>query len=113
VPLRAGKPARYRRFEWDAAERRGLTTDAVEVKPHGIVIVDGVYCNRPELAELYDVSVFVDTPEPTRYRRLLARGQNDVEWIDRWMAADRIYDEHDPAGRADLVVSGGSNLTED
>jgi dephospho-CoA kinase len=50
--------------------------------------------------------VFVDTPEATRYRRLLARGQNDVEWIDRWIAADRIYDEHDPAGRADLVVSG-------
>jgi uridine kinase len=52
VPLRARDPARYRRFDWDAAKRHGLTTTVVEVKPHGVVIVEGVYCNRPELSEL-------------------------------------------------------------
>lgn len=110
VPLRNGKTARYRRFDWEAAEPRGLTTEVLEVKPRGVVIIEGVYCNRRELAELYDVSVFVDTPETTRYRRLVARGENDVGWIDRWMAADRSYYDHHPTGHVNLVVSGGANI---
>jgi hypothetical protein len=39
--------------------------DAVEVPPHGLVVVDGPFSTRPQLRGYYDLMVWVDGPTPT------------------------------------------------
>jgi len=103
IPLRAGKIASYRRYDWSTGE----LGDRVTVKPAPVVLIEGVYSSRPELRPLLDLAIFVDAPRDLRMRRMSARGQNASEWIARWMAAEDWYLEHvRPADHADLVVRG-------
>jgi uridine kinase len=103
LPLRAGRAARYRRYDW-TTNRLG---EWVDVAPCAIVLVEGVYSTRPELRALIDVAIFVDTPRAERRRRMKARGQNPQDWIERWMAAEDWYLEHiRPMECADLIVEG-------
>lgn len=56
-PLRAGRVARYRPFDWRAGA--GLAEQVVEVIPTPVIVVDGIYNGRPELRDVVDVSVLV------------------------------------------------------
>ncbi len=103
VALRAGRGARYQPYDWVSGERRGWS----EIAPKPIVLTEGVYSSRPELRDLIDLAIFVETPRATRLARMKARAQNDTRWIERWMAAEDWYLEHiNPAGAANLVVAG-------
>ena len=53
-------------------------------------MLEGVFSASPELADLVDRSVFVDTPEPERLRRLHARVTPE-EWDTDWLAAEQAY----------------------
>jgi uridine kinase len=102
-PLRRGEPGRFQRYDWG----RNALTEWVDVAPRGTVLVEGVYLLRPRLRQLWDLTVFVDVPRHLRAARLHARGENDRGWIERWMAAEDHYEQADnPAGCADLVISG-------
>jgi uridine kinase len=102
-PLRRGEPGRFQRYDWV----RNALADWVDIAPRGLVLAEGVYLLRPELRRLWDLTVFVDVPGRIRAARLHARGENDRGWIERWMAAENHYEQaHNPAGVADLVVSG-------
>jgi uridine kinase len=102
-PLRDGRPGRFRRYDWG----ENALGEWVEVAPHGLVVVEGVYLLRPQLRRAWDLTVFVEAPRGIRGARLQARGQDDAGWIDRWMAAEDFYERVlDPAGLADLVVPG-------
>jgi uridine kinase len=102
-PLRRGETAQFRRYDWSTQAMGGL----VEVRPTGIVLVEGVYLLREYLRPYWDFSVYVDVPRDVRLARLYARGENDAGWIARWAAAEDHYEavEH-PAGAADLIVVG-------
>lgn len=101
-PLSAGRVARYRRYDWDT----GSLGSWVEVKPEGVVVVEGVYSLRPELRPFYDVSLFVATPSAARKLRQHSRPESDA-WKLRWDAAERFYvATHRPDLAAHLVVSG-------
>ncbi|MCK7622186.1 hypothetical protein MUU72_03430 [Streptomyces sp. RS10V-4] len=89
VPLRAGRAARYERYD---PAVNGLRPDRPgRVAPAGTVIVAGVLTARPELAACYDVIVFVDTPGEVCLRRLHARGTDArrLAWIRTWQAVER------------------------
>jgi uridine kinase len=103
IPLRGGKRARYRRYDW--------STDAlaewIEIEPREIVLVEGVFAMRSELRPLLDVAIFIETPREERQRRMLARPQDSAAWMARWMSAEDWYLEHvAPHRHADLVVKG-------
>jgi uridine kinase len=102
-PLRARLGAAFRRFDWE----RGSGLDGtVTVEPSDLILVEGVYSSAPELRDLVDRSVFVDTPEPERLRRLRGRVKPD-EWDDQWLLAERAYfDVVRPPSSFDLIVSG-------
>lgn len=73
----------------------------------GVVIVEGIYTLRPQLVDLLDVTVWVETPEKTRLQRQLARGENSGEQIARWVAAEDHYVAScDPRSVAALHVEG-------
>ena len=101
-PLRRGEPGRYRLYDWIAEKR----TEWVEVRPEGIVLVDGLYSMRPELMGVYDLTVYVDTPPVERSARRAQRPDNPV-WVERWAIGFDWYIDHMRVKeRADVVVSG-------
>lgn len=104
-PLRAGRRAAFRRFDW----RRGAGLDGlVWVAPSGVILLEGVFSAAPELSDLVDRSVFVDTPEQERLRRLHAQVAPE-DWDADWLIAQESYFRLiRPAASFDLIVSGAS-----
>jgi uridine kinase len=105
VPLRENRVGRYERYDW--------TLDALaethEVPPHGVVIVEGVYCTRRELADLYDVRVWVACPRDVRLARGIERDGDDARgrWELDWMPCEERYvREHNPSEAAHYIVGG-------
>lgn len=87
-PARRGASTlRYQRYDWVLGAMGGW----VEMPMPDVVIVEGVYTLRPQLLDLVDVAVWVETPEETRLQRQLERGENTDEWIARWRAAEDHY----------------------
>jgi uridine kinase len=102
-PLRSGSPASFQRYDWSA----NTLADWVEVDPDGVVIVEGVYLLRPRLRRYWDLAIYVDADRALRQRRMYARRQNDVGWINRWAAAEDYYESVErPSDFADIIVPG-------
>jgi uridine kinase len=104
-PLRAGRHATFRRFDW---ERGTGPSGTVTVRPAALIVLEGVFSAAPELSDLVNRFVFVDTPEPERLRRLHAR-LTPGEWDSDWLIAEQAYFGvvRSPSS-FDLVVSGTS-----
>ncbi len=58
--------------------------------PAGVIVVEGVYSARPELAAHYAAVVYVEAPYERRLRVLRQRGDAPA-WIERWEAAETYY----------------------
>ena len=102
-PLRRRRRARFRRYDWEM----NSLGEWREVAPGGVVIVEGVYSTRPELRPLFGVTVYVDAPREQRVARTIARGYDNLDWLEHWMAAEDWYVRHHcPADRANLVIDG-------
>ncbi|WP_160502350.1 hypothetical protein [Streptomyces sp. BA2] len=104
-PLRGGRPARYRRYDPDTNSTPEHST--VEIEPGRLVIVEGVFVARPELAALYELTVFLDTPPDLCRTRLHARGQSPerLAWLACWQAIEEHYVTTTlPHNRVDLVL---------
>jgi uridine kinase len=104
-PLRARRRVSFRRFDWS----RGTGLDGVvTVASADLILLEGVFSAAPELSDLVDRSVFVDTPEPERLRRLRAQVTPE-EWDADWLIAQQGYfDLTRPPSSFDLVISGTS-----
>ena len=90
-PLRAGKMASWHPFDWESMA--GLAAQTISVSPSPIVILDGAYSSRRELADLVDLSILVVLPEDERRKRLLIReGEVYVDaWQSVWDDAEALY----------------------
>ena len=115
-PLLAGKPAKWHAFDFEAGVRPDGTyavrTDFVEREPAAVIVLDGAYSTRPELAGLIDLSVLVDVPVAVRHARLAAREDPTflAAWHARWDAAEEYYFTHvRPQASFDLVVTPGQS----
>ena len=58
-PLARGEAARFRPYDWDA--RDGRLAEPRLLRAGDVVVVDGVYSARSELADLVDLAVLVET----------------------------------------------------
>ena len=110
-PWRSGPPATYRHRRARRGDRRGrLGLPQQPVPAEGVLVVDGLFCQRPEgLDGCWDVVVFLDVPFEVSVARMAARdgSPDDVEHPDqrRYVDAQRIYFRTcDPQRRADLVI---------
>jgi broad-specificity NMP kinase len=88
--LRAGRPAAFRAFDWDAFDGR-LETGPTRIDSAAVVIIEGVYAARPELADLIDLRVLLRIDEPTRLARLEAREGGVGPWERQWLEAEDHY----------------------
>lgn len=104
-PFRARRTAKYHPFDWLSGG--GLDDRTVTVRPAPILIVEGVYTARPELRDLVDLTVLVETPAEERRRRLVIRGHGNDAWWPRWGAAEDYYfTAICPRESFDLVIPG-------
>ena len=73
--------------------RRGLAAAPQTRDPAPVILLDGAYAARPELADLVDLAILVEGPDARRRRRLLAReGPAFMRgWHARWDAAEDYY----------------------
>ena len=110
-PLLAGRTATWYPFDFEAGPRPDGTfaaaTSPTTREPAAVVVLDGAYSSRPELADLIDLSVLVDVSAAERHRRLVERdGEPYTDaWEQRWRAAEDYYfTAVRPPSSFDLVV---------
>lgn len=103
--LLAGRAATWHPYDWDAHDG-SLTEEAVTCEPHPVVILEGVYSARPELADLFALRVLLAAPEDLRRERLLQREGDDYDaaWDARWSSAEAAYFAAMPPEAFDVVV---------
>jgi uridine kinase len=93
----------YQQYDWEL----GALGNWVMVQMPQIVIVEGVYTLRPQLRDLFEATVYVETPAEIRDTRRPAGDEHGQAWITRWEAAEDMYMALTrPDLAADLVVSG-------
>jgi uridine kinase len=104
--LARGRPASWNPYDWDTDDGR-LLERPTDCQPAPVVILEGVYSARPELADLLDLRVLCDAPAEIRRRRIVAREGEDhrTEWNLRWEEAEQWYfGRVMPRDRFDLVI---------
>ncbi|MGE6540978.1 uridine kinase family protein [Bacillus luti] len=107
-PISNGVEGCYKRYDWE-------TDSLVEshiVPANGIVIIEGVYATRQELAEKYDLKIWVNCPRGMRLKRGIARDGEEARdmWENNWMIAEDMYVEsHKPHKFADFIIDGIDN----
>lgn len=102
-PRAAGRPGRWRRWDWAAGAPAGWHTVAVDQR----VIVEGVGALTAANRAVADLGIWVDAPEAERKRRALRRDGATYEphW-DRWAAQEDIFiATHDPRSVADWIAT--------
>ncbi|MBV7334087.1 hypothetical protein KFU94_38810 [Chloroflexi bacterium TSY] len=106
MPLHNRRIGRYQAYNW---QTNRLDQVWQNVKPKGIIVVEGCYAMRPELRKYYNVMILVESSAKMRWQRQLERADASEEWFRRWDAAERHYMEtYRPREAADLVIGGDS-----
>lgn len=111
-PLRAGQPARWQPFDFDHPRPDGtypLRSAFTERAAKSVILLEGAYSARPDLADLIDFSILVDVPQAVRHARLAQREAAAFlrAWHERWDAVERYYfTQVRPPSAFDLVLSG-------
>lgn len=108
-PLRAGRPLTP--AVWDVARDTPVDRAVLEIPPQGVLLVDGIFLQRPELDGIWDATVWVDAPfavtVPRANARFPGRHESDPEAHSnrRYVGGQRLYlEEVDPRSRATWIV---------
>jgi uridine kinase len=104
-PVRAGRPGRYRRYDW----HRGRFGDEWIPVPAGpVLILEGVSAARVGIRPELTYAVFVTAPRDLRLARTLARDGEELRpYLEKWqIGEDRHFALDATRQYADLVVDG-------
>lgn len=86
------KSASWHGYDWEAFDDR-LEHQPTVCHAADVVILDGAYSARPELADLFDLRVLLETTEKTRLERLATREGDTYrdDCLARWNEAEGHY----------------------
>lgn len=107
TPARSGHPIRTAVFDHHADS--AVDVEPTPVPADGVVLVDGIFLHRRELAAVWDVSVFLDAPFEVTVPRMAARDGSpadpDHPAQRRYVDGQRLYlEECRPRHLATVVV---------
>ncbi|MEZ5282983.1 MAG: hypothetical protein R2770_21215 [Acidimicrobiales bacterium] len=90
--LRQGRPAQYHAYDWEAFDG-SLSSVPTTLEPTPTVILEGAYSARPELSDLIDLRVLLDTDPQRRRAQLLDREGDEYrdDWELVWSSAEEHY----------------------
>jgi len=111
-PLRAGRPGRWRAFDFmgglGKAGTYNLNEEVTHAAPAPTVLIEGAYSASPPLRDLIDLAVLVDVQNTMRHLRTAARGDNAqflATWHEIWDDVETFYFERVcPPDSFDLVI---------
>ena len=108
-PLAPGGSRRYRPASHDLAGDRVLRPAAEVAPPDAVLVVDGVFLHRDELAGVWDFSVFLDVPFDVTVQRMAVRDGSPPDpghpSLRRYVEAQQLYlSTCRPRQRASVVV---------
>ena len=111
APLRRdGPPVAFRPPAWDVRHRPGAVGVPADTR---VLVVEGVGACREGLHSWFDATVWVQSDPDLAYRRVVARGDDPIEFVDDWTAQEIPFLARErPWARATVLVSGelrGSN----
>lgn len=111
-PLGRDGSRQYRPKAHDLSTDQVLTPPTLAAAPGSVVVIDGLFMHRDELADLWDFSVFLDVPFEVSTRRLAQRDGSEPDMHhpsrQRYLEGQRIYlASCNPEGRATLVIDNG------
>lgn len=108
-PLGPRGDRRYQTAAHDLDADRPVEPRPRHADRRAVLVMDGMFLQRPELADLWDFVVWVECDEETARARAVTRDRGawgpevDALYRERYLPAQRIYvDAVDPAGRADV-----------
>ncbi|MFD6179507.1 MULTISPECIES: uridine kinase family protein [unclassified Isoptericola] len=107
-PLVAGRPGRYRRYDWEAQ----VYAEAHDVEPAPVLVVEGCGAAARQVDPWAAVRVWVEADDGVRLARGLRRDgeQAHAQWL-RWMADERThYATERTRERADVRLDGVGRL---
>ena len=89
LPLSAHTPVCYRRFDCST----GALLPEISAEPKALTVVEGAYSMHPELAEYYDLSVFLDIGAEYQKERILKRNSEKLakRFFEEWIPLENIY----------------------
>lgn len=106
LELRAGRSASFHAFDWDAFDG-SLESRPTIVESTDLLVVEGVYSARRQLADLVDLRILLRVPDEVRLGRLRAREGGIDSWAAAWHEAEVWYFAHEGADLwFDLIVEG-------
>ena len=108
-PLGPGGSRRYRSAAHDVGTDAALHPEPRLAEPGSVLVVDGIFLNRAELADVWDLSVFLDVPFGVTALRMAERDGIAPDVDDprtrRYVEGQRLYfAAADPRSRADVVL---------
>ena len=105
TPIRERRSAHYRRYDWET----DVLAEWHTISASHVVLVEGVYTMRRELADLYDLKIWVECPRAIRLARGVVRDGEAARatWEQDWMPQEDDYVKtHLPHERADFFING-------
>jgi uridine kinase len=88
LPLRAGRSATFQPYDWIADDGRLAPPKIIPAA--NVIIVEGVYAARSELADLVDVAVYLGVDPDVRVVRYAERA-DDPDWRRFWERGEAYY----------------------
>ena len=107
-PLAAGRPGRYRRYDWAAGE----FAEWRDLPVRDVLVVDGCAAAQRSVDDVAARRIWVEAPAALRLERGIARDGEALraEWL-RWMALEAEHFERESTReRADVLVDGTAGL---
>ena len=106
-PLTAGRPARYRRWDWVT----GAYAEWVELPTSDVVVLEGCGAGALPAGAAASVLAWVEAAEAVRYARGIARDPEYADHWQRWARHERsLYDADGTRARAHLVLDTTDEL---
>lgn len=112
-PLGPGGTRRYRPAGHDLASDQVMYPPLIQAPAGAVVIIDGLFLHRPDLAGAWELSIFLDVGFDETARRMASRDGSEPDpehpSLARYVTAQRRYlAECRPRQRADIVIDNTS-----
>jgi uridine kinase len=112
-PLSSDGSGRYHVGTFDYRTDAEFEADEQVAQADAILIFDGIFLQRPEIVESWDIKIFIDIPFGIALTRALERdlmlfGSEDAvreRYMQRYLPGQQLYfDQCNPKGNADIVI---------
>lgn len=104
IPISQNKPISFRKFDCSTF----TLSSPISVTLKKLIIIEGAYSMHPDLANYYDLSVFLDISPELQKKRIEKRNtpQSAKQFFNKWIPLEEIYfSEMKVENRCDLSIS--------